>query len=307
MEKISVVIPSFNEEKNIPQITAALNSAFQKIQYEQEYIFVDDGSTDKTWDTIVTLAKKNPNVHGITLSRNFGKERAILAGVRAVKTKAAIVMDADLQHPPEVVLEIIEKWKETNCDIVHAIKTERANSNESLSDSILIRLFYSLYKLGTGTSLKGASDFKLLNQRAIEEYSKLSERDLFFRGLVPWLGFHQETVTYKVAKRFHGTGKWSLFKRITTAIFAITSFSVLPLQLVTFIGCLFLLGAILLGGFTFYDWWTGAAVEGFTTVILLLLIVGATLMISLGIIGQYIARIYDEVKGRPTYIIKEEV
>lgn len=304
MKNVTVILPVFNEVENIEHIILAIEEN-NNSDFQFEILIIDDGSTDNTWKTVKSLSEKNQKIKALSLARNFGKEHAMAAGIKMCKTDLAIVMDSDLQHPPEVILQLLKKWQDTNCDVVHAVKVNR--NNESSSGFFVLNIFYWIYKISTGTTLKGASDFKLLNRNALNSYSRLSERDLFFRGLIPWIGFKQETILFSVSKRAFGETKWNPFNRLGTAVYAITSFSALPLQLVTIAGALFFLSSIIFGTYTFYQWLTGAAVEGFTTIILLLLIIGSTLMVSLGIIGQYIARIYDEVKNRPNYIVKDKI
>jgi polyisoprenyl-phosphate glycosyltransferase len=304
MEKITIIIPVHNEADIITRTIFAINQIFADLQYTPEFIVVDDGSTDDTLDILAELTQSTPHLRVIALSRNFGKEQAILAGIEKTDTAAAIIIDADLQHPPEVIPDLIKTWNTTNADVVHAVKKGR--KNESVTQPFLVNAFYRLHKLTTGTHLKGASDFKLLNRKVMSVYASLKEQDIFFRGLIPWVGFKQETVHFEVAKRDGGNTKWTPLKRAITGIKAITAFSTLPLHLVTLTGICFLFGATLMIIYTLYQWWTGVAVEGFTTVIILLLIIGSIIMISLGIIGQYIAQIYSEVKARPRYIIKDK-
>lgn len=303
MSRIAIILPLYNEASVVAHSIDQITQAIKPISHTFEFVLVDDGSVDATWSTIKQLADERNDISALSLSRNFGKEHALFAGIKQTAADAAIIMDADLQHPPSTLPTLIRTWERTQCDVVHAVKEGR--HNESVSNPLFVRLFYFVYKLSTGIDMTGASDFKLINRRVIDTYSELRERDLFFRGLVPWLGFHEETVTFSVEKRLVGTSKWNPLQRCLTGIHAITSFSALPLQIVTLIGVLFGFGAALMTLHTLYEWWIGEALEGFTTIIILLLFIGATLMVSLGIIGQYIARIYEEVKGRPHFLIKD--
>lgn len=303
MVKLSIILPVFDEEEMLHKTIARVSEQLSTEDVDFELIVIDDGSNDKTWEIITELSIDQPQIRGISLSRNFGKEHAMMAGLKYASGDIAIVMDGDLQHPASVIPLMLKKWRDTNCDVVNAVKTGR--KNESASGSVVVKLFYRIYQSATGISLKGASDFKLLNRRVIDAYVSFIERDLFFRGLISWLGFHQETVEFEVDARRFGQSKWNPFQRLLMALNATTSFSSLPLQLVTFTGVIFLFGAIALSFHTLYQWYIGTALEGFTTIILLLLFIGAVLMISLGIIGQYIARIYSEIKHRPVFLVKK--
>lgn len=305
MKKITIILPVYNEEQGIENTISEISNVFDNLDYSPFYLVVDDGSTDNTWRVVSKISHEDDRIEAISLSRNFGKEKAIFAGIQNTKTSSAIIMDADLQHPPQVIPELLKKWEETDCDVVHGVKDGR--ENESSPEGILVSLFYRIYNWCSGSNLTGASDFKLLNQRALDSYSKLNEQELFFRGLVPWLGFKQEAVTYKIATRKTGVSKWNKLSRVTTAINAIASFSSFPLHIITVIGFIFLTGAVFMTLYTLYEWVLGQAPEGFTTIIILLLIIGSALMISLGIIGKYLAHIYNEVKDRPTYLIRDHL
>lgn len=302
MSRVAIILPLYNEADIIEASLQAIEQAVRPIPHAFEFILVDDGSTDDTWHTVERLAKERKDVSAISLSRNFGKEQALFAGIKHTDADAAIIMDADLQHPPTAIVKLVETWQRTKCDVVHAVKETR--KNESVRNPLFVRIFYFVYRISTGIDMTGASDFKLISRRVINSYGELRERDLFFRGLVPWLGFTEEKVAFTVEKRSGGQTKWNPIKRCLLGIHAITSFSALPLQIVTIIGILFAVGAGAMSVYTIYEWWIGEALEGFTTIILLLLFIGATLMISLGIIGQYIARIYEEVKERPHFVVK---
>lgn len=301
---LSIILPVYNEAELIVQTVQTLDHELQVSGLLLEFVLVDDGSTDGSWQNIRALAAQNNAIKAVALSRNFGKEQAIRAGLGACTGDLAVVMDADLQHPPETVLAMLEKQRETDCAVVHGIKRGRAHESGA---ALPVRFFYVCYRFATGVSLAGHTDFKLLTRPVIDTYSRLPERDRFFRGLIPWLGFAQETVPFTIAARKDGKSKWTGTKRFLLGLGAIRSFSTLPLQLVTAAGLVFLLGALGLTSFTLYDWWGGNAVEGFTTVIILQLIIGSVLMISLGIIGQYLAEIFSEVKSRPAYLIKDSI
>ncbi|MDD5603940.1 MAG: glycosyltransferase family 2 protein, partial [Eubacteriales bacterium] len=239
----------------------------------------------------------------IRLSRNFGKESAICAGLAEACGDCCVVIDADMQHPPEYIPEMVEKWKNEGCMVVEGVKTARGREN--IFKKISALLFYRTLNAFCGIDLRNASDFRLLDRKAIDAWKAMPERETFFRAMSTWIGYKRGTVSIDIEERKSGVTRWSRSRLMRLAVSAITSFSSIPLYIVTVMGFIFLVLAMALGIQTIVKKFTGASVEGFTTVILLLLIIGSILMISLGIIGIYIARIYDEVKHRPRYLIEK--
>lgn len=302
---ISIVIPVYNEEKQVRETVRVIGEIMAKNQINYEFIFIDDGSRDQTWRELKQLGAADPKIQAIKLSRNFGKESALCAGLEAVSGDACVVMDADLQHPPTLIPEMVRLWKDEGYEIVEGVKSSRGK--ESWSSKMSAGLFYRILHKLSGINLNDASDFKLLDAKVIAAWRAMPERNTFFRGMAAWVGFKRIAVPFEVAERTTGGTKWSKYRLFKLAITAITSFSSFPLQVVTFLGILFLLGSIILGIQTIYMKFSGIAVGGFTTVILLLLITGSALMISLGIIGTYLAKIFEEVKHRPRYIVAETV
>lgn len=307
MEKsfVTLVIPVYNEEKLIHDNIKVIRDYIDKTGVSYEILLVDDGSSDKTWYMIHKLAKIQRNIRGIRLSRNFGKEAALCAGLEAASGDGVIVMDSDLQHPPKLIPEMIRLWKEEGYEVIEGVKSDRGK--EHPVNRIGAHLFYSLLTKLSGFDFEQASDFKLLDKKVVDAWKTLRERDTFFRGMSAWVGFKHTTLHFDIKSRTSGVSKWSFFKLFKLAINALTSFSSIPLQIVTVTGIIFLFSSIVLGIQTLYMKFMGKALSGFTTIILLLLIIGSTLMISLGIIGTYIARIYEEVKNRPRYIVSEEI
>lgn len=299
---ISIVIPAYNEEKRLYENIKEILKFVQKHDYE--IIIVDDGSKDETWNIIKNLHEEETKVKGIRFSRNFGKEYALCAGVAAVKGDATILMDSDLQHPPEYIDAMIEKWKE-GYKIVECVKEKRAK--ESFKSKLSANLFYgALHKL-TGYNMKNGGDFKLLDKQVVNAINGLKESQVFFRGLVEWVGFSKCQIFYKMNVREGDTSKFNTKSLSKLALTAITSFSSTLLYLTIVLAGIFFVAALLLGVQTIINKVTGNALTGFTTVILLQLIIGACVLACLGIIGIYIARIYDEIKGRPRYIISDEI
>ncbi len=302
MALLSVVLPAYNEQQNIAYTTEVLSGLFEQNGIDYELIFVSDGSSDATYEEIEKAAAANHRVKGAQFSRNFGKEAGIFAGLELSSGDAVVVMDCDLQHPPETILTMWQKWQE-GVEIVEGVKSDRGK--ESIFYRMSAGLFYKIMSRLIKMDMNASSDFKLLDRKVVNVLLSLPERNTFFRALTFWAGFRSETVEYKVQERRYGSSKWSLWSLMRYAISNATSFSTLPLQIVTFAGIASIFFSIALAVQTLVRFLMGASVEGFTTVILLILIIGGMIMLSLGIIGHYIARIYEEVKGRPRYIISK--
>jgi len=302
---LSVVIPVFREGAQLPSFLTAVRSVLNQCNLSYELVLVDDGSPDDTWRIITTEAKSSQAICALRLSRNFGKESALCAGLEHARGDAVIVMDADGQHPPSLLPDMVRMWQNSGADIVEAVKSKRGR--ESLSSRVGAQLFYFILNRLSGFHFKGASDFKLMNRKAVDAWLKMHERNVFFRGMTVWMGFTTVQIPFEVAPRSVGQSTWSIFKRLKLALVGITAFSSFPLHLVTFSGVIFLVLSVILGLETLYLKLVGQAVSGFATVILLELIIGSFLMISLGIIGEYLARIYEEVKGRPRYLVSDSI
>ena len=302
---LSVVMPVFREGANLPAILKAVRTSLNQCNLPYELVVVDDGSPDNTWRVITSEAKADQAIRALRLSRNFGKESALCAGLEHARGDAVIVMDADGQHPPSLLPDMVRMWQSSGADVVEAVKRKRGR--ESLSSKLGAFLFYLILNKLSGFHFKGASDFKLMNRKAVDAWLEMHERNVFFRGMTVWMGFTTVQIPFEVVPRSAGQSAWSVFKRLKLALVGITAFSSFPLHLVTFAGVIFLGLSVLLGIETLYLKLTGQAVSGFATVILLEPIIGSLLMISLGIIGEYLARIYEEVKGRPRYLLKESI
>jgi glycosyltransferase involved in cell wall biosynthesis len=304
-EFLSIVMPVYREGNHIGAVLAAVQDALAKVDVSFEFILIDDGSPDETWSVLGEQAKTFPMLRAVRLSRNFGKDAALCAGMEMARGDAVIVMDSDGQHPPSLLPEMVRAWRETGADIVEAMKITRGE--ETFFSKLSAGLFYLVWNKLSGFELKGASDYKLLNRRAADAYLQMEERNVFFRGMTAWLGFRRVQIPFEVAGRVGGQSGWSVLRRLGLAVTGITGFSALPLQIITFAGVFFLLFAFAIGAQTLFVFLSGDAVSGFTTVILLLLVIGSILMISLGIIGEYLARIYQEVKGRPRFVIAQSI
>ncbi len=296
---LSIIIPAYNEQDNIHRTFNTIRQILNEAHIPFEILFVDDGSRDMTWPRICELSAGLPEAKGISFSRNFGKESAIFAGLESASGACCVIMDCDLQHPPAVIPEMYRLWQGG----VEGVKASRGQENPF--HTFCAKGFYKIISRVTKVNMSDASDFKLLDRKAVDALLLLPERAPFFRALSSWVGFRTASVPFEVQERAIGSSKWSMWSLVKYAIRNITSFSGAPMQVVTFLGWLMLLASLVLGVQSLYRYFSGTALEGFTTVILLQLIIGSVLMISLGIIGHYISRIYDEIKARPRYIISK--
>lgn len=303
--ELSVIIPVFNESAHIAESLLRIEEELKKISSSYELIVIDDGSRDDTWSELAFAAERSGHLTALRLSRNFGKELALCAGLEQARGRAVIIMDSDLQHPPTLLARMVGLWREEGKEIVECVKESRGK--EPLNKALGSAIFYNMLNRLSGFDLKGASDFKLLDQRVVQAWREMPERNTFFRGMTAWLGFERAQVSFEVPERADGHSQWSFFGLLRLAVNAVVAFSSIPLRFVSMFGLAFLIGAVVLGVQTLYHWVVGEAVTGFTTVILLLLVVGSVIMISLGIIGEYIASIYNEVKGRPRYLISRRL
>jgi len=301
---ISIILPVYNEEKQIYVNVQRIRSILLSEKIKHQFVLVDDGSTDGSWSELQRLAEDFDNVLLLKFSRNFGKEAALCAGLEAAAGDACVTLDADLQHPPEYIPEMVRLWREEGYEVVEGIKATRGR--ETVWGEITALTYYRLFNTATGINLTNASDFKLLDRKVVEAWKMLKETDTFFRGMSAWLGYKRIQIPFQVQERREGQSKWSLPNLFKLAIDSITSFSSMPLQIITGLGLGLLLFDVVLVGQTLYMKFSGQAFTGFTTVIILILGIGSLIMISLGIIGIYISKIYDEVKGRPRYIISEQ-
>ena len=297
---LSVILPAYNEEKTVSTSATVLSKILLDNNIDYELIFVDDGSTDNTWNEIKKVY--NDHVRAIKFSRNFGKESAIFAGLSISSGDCCAVMDIDLQHPPEKLVEMYRLW-EDGYEVIEGIKLSRGD--ESKVHRSLTTLFYSIISKATGFDMQNSSDFKLLDRKVVNSLNSMTERGVFFRALSFWLGYRRTTVGYHVQERIAGESKWSTNSLFKYALRNITSFSSAPMQIVTWIGAIFSIFAIILGVQTLINKVSGKALDGFTTIILIQLAGTGLIMFSLGIIGYYIARMYDEIKHRPRYIISD--
>ena len=303
---LSVIIPAHNESQGIEgavkQITTILTEC---VNNDWEIIVVDDGSADDTYSKVTQLSQSDARVKGIRLSRNFGKENALLAGLDYAIGSAVITLDADLQHPPSFIPDMLAKWR-AGAKIVHAVK--RSREQDSLWKKFAACFINQLISGLGGINVKNSSDFKLLDREIVDIIThQLPEKQRFFRGLTSWLGFTEDYIYFDVAERIGDESKWSFLSLLELAITALTSFTGFPLRIITFLGVLTLILGFGVASDAIWSLLHQQSVSGYTTIIICLLLIGSFVMISLGIIGEYIAKIYDEVKGRPHYLIRGSV
>ncbi len=302
--RFSIVAPAYNEEEVLPEFYRRVRDVMDELGEPWELILINDGSQDNTLAVMRELHEKDPRVKVISFSRNFGHQLAITAGIDYAEGDAVIIIDADLQDPPEVIPELIEKWRE-GYDVVYAVRKERRG--ESWFKEWSAKLFYRLiYRITDVEIPRDTGDFRLMDRKVVETLRTLRERNRFMRGLSVWVGFKQTGVFYVREPRFAGETKYPLRKMLKFALDAITSFSYVPLQLATYFGFVIagisMLGMIIV---VILRLTTGYALVGQATTLVAVLFLGGIQLIFLGIIGEYLGRIYDEVKARPLYIVAE--
>jgi len=302
-KKISVVVPCFNEELNIPMLYNEVKSQVPS-QYTVEFIFVDDGSSDSTLSVLKKLKAENANVFFISFSRNFGHQNALKAGIDHASGDCVISMDADLQHPPHLIPQLIEAW-EQGYDVVYTVRND--SGDESFFKKMTSRMFYSIINSLSTTRIEpGAADFRLISRQVATELSKITENYLFIRGLISWMGFHQKSIAYTAEKRRSGQTKYTFRKMLHFAGAGITSFSVKPLRISLVAGAVIALAAMLYGCYAIYiSLFTHLALPGWGSLIASVLFIGGIQLMVLGVIGEYLGKLFLENKRRPNYIIKE--
>ncbi len=302
---LSIVIPIFSEAQNIDVIIGEIEKNLAPLDIVYELIFVDDGSVDNSWEIIQQAVPSHPQVRAIRFSRNFGKEYALYAGLEAAQGQAVITLDGDQQHPPALIPIMVELWKNQGVYVIDVIKKDHKSS--SLFNRSSSRLFYYSFAKLSGLNISNSTDFKLLDRKVIDAILQFKEAGFFYRGLVNWMGFKHVSISIDVNDRIRGETKWSLAKLTTYALNNIFNYTTKPLVLIGISGLLFILAAFVLFLISVIRLITGTTLEGFSTVIILELFIGGIMVTSLTLIGVYLAKIYNEVKGRPKYIISERI
>lgn len=304
MNKLSVVLPAYNEELMVGKTCRVLAQVLTEAQIPYELVVVNDGSRDRTWEEIQKAGERDANVTGVLFSRNFGKEAAIFAGLAQAGGDVVAVMDCDLQHPPQTLIEMYRLWQD-GYEVIEGVKSDRGK--EGFLHKECAGFFYDIMSKATKVNMKDASDFKMLDRKAVDSILSMPERNMFFRATSTWVGYKTTSVEFEVQEREAGVSKWSPWTLVKYAFTNIVAFTTFPLQFVTITGVVCFICSLVLMIYSLIQYFAGSAVEGYTTLLMVLLLVGSAMMISLGIIGYYIAKIYEEVKRRPRYIISKVI
>jgi dolichol-phosphate mannosyltransferase len=300
----TIIAPIYNELENIPELYPRVRDVMDQTNEPWELILVDDGSTDGSTDVIRKLAENDARIRPVIFARNFGHQIAVTAGIDYSRGDAVVIIDADLQDPPEVILDLINKWRE-GYEVVYAVRAER--EGESWFKKVTASLFYRIiYRITDVDIPLDTGDFRLMDKKVVAVMKQMREKHRFLRGMSAWVGFKQIGVEYKRKPRFAGETKYPLNKMLKLALNAVTSFSYFPLQLATYLGFIAAgLSVLAIPIVAFLRLTTGTALLGQATTLIIVLFLGGVQLISLGIIGEYIGRIYDEAKNRPLYIVAE--
>lgn len=303
--ELSIVVPAFNEAEGIGVFLEQLADILRGCCSAFEIWVIDDGSRDATWEQLRAAQRHLPQLRGVRFTRNFGKEAAILAGLRQAQGRAVIVMDADGQHPPGLLPQMLTLWRDGSAQIVAAQKVAR--DGDGWRARLNAYCFNALMRMLTGLDLSGASDFRLLDRRVVDALLAFPEKVRFFRGMTVWTGFVTAQLGFEVAPRIAGSSQWSTAQLTRLAITAITSFSAKPLGMIFRLGLLGMLAALLLLLQALYSWLSGIAVSGWTSLTVVVLLFGSATLLSLGVLGAYLAQIFDEIKRRPEFLIQESL
>lgn len=306
MKKITVIVPAHNESKNIAPLYKALSTVFDTIKaVDFQLLIIDDGSTDDTFKTVTRLAQQNSRIKGIKLSRNFGHQAALKAGLDNASGDAVIMMDADLQHPPELIPEMIAQWR-AGYEMVGTIRQD--DESVGFFKRFTSRIFYRCINFLSDVNIAhSAADFRLLDAQFVKAFSSISEQDLFIRGLVPWLGGKQVYLPFKVGQRNAGRSSYSLRKMLRLAVDGVVSFSTVPLRFAVYLGFLFSGLSLLYLPYIFYSYAKGIAVSGWASLLATVVFFGGLQLVVLGVIGIYLGKIFNQSKARPIYVISKRI
>jgi len=300
-EKISIVIPAFNEEKSLNYIYDQLSNLLKV--FELEIIFIDDGSSDQTFTIIKEIAKKDSRVKGISFSRNFGHQIAIMAGLHESNGEVIVMMDADGQHPVKLIPKLVSKYQE-GFDIVNTRR--KSTAGVGIFKKLSSRIYYKILNFLTDIRIEySSSDFRLMSRKAVDAFVEMQEQNRFTRGMISWMGFDQSIIDYDAPKRFAGDSKYTLKKMIHFGVDGITSFSAKPLKISFYFGLIVLIFGIIYAIYAVVVYFMGYTSPGWTSIMLTVLILGGVQLLGIGILGEYLAKIFNEIKRRPHYFIKD--
>lgn len=303
---LSIVVPVYNEAQNIPQLYDRLSKVLTSSGYSYEIIMVDDGSTDGSLDEISRLSQKDSQVRALSFSRNFGHMIALSAGLDHASGEAVITMDADLQHPPELIPQLLQKWK-AGAEVVNTIRKD-TRGNGLLKKATAGMFYWLMRRIANIDLIANSADYRLLDRKVVDNLKKMKERSRFLRGMISWVGFRQEFIEYAADARVAGRTKYSFSKMLAFALDGITAFSAFPLRLAMYLGFIIAgLSALYILYAVYIRLFTARAISGWASVLIAVLFIGGTQLIFLGIIGEYLSRVYEESKERPLYIINKKI
>ncbi len=305
MTALSIVVPCFNEQECLAALHDRLGAAAKSVAGEDyELVLVNDGSRDRTWEMMRELAQKDPRLVAINLSRNHGHQLALTAGLDLCRGDTVLIIDADLQDPPELLSDMVATMAREQADVVYGVRTQRAG--ETPFKRATAHAFYRMLARATDVDIPvDAGDFRLISRRALEALLAMPEQARFIRGMVAWIGFRQVPFAYKRDERFAGTTKYPVRKMVRFALDALTGFSSAPLKLASHAGLWLALGSLLVMLYILAGWLSGRAIPGWTSLMLVVVVIGAVQMFVLGLMGEYIGRLYSQAKQRPLYIVQE--
>ncbi|MEW5855161.1 MAG: glycosyltransferase family 2 protein [Myxococcota bacterium] len=300
---LSVVTPAFNEAANLPLLYARLQEVMQAQGVEWEWVIVDDHSQDGTFQVIQELARKHGRVRGIRFSRNFGSHAAITCGLHAASGQCAVIMAADLQDPPETLPELLRKWRD-GAQVVWAVRAQRLG--ESTGTLTFSRLYYFLVRhlVGMKEMPSSGADFFLVDRRVLEAFRALGERNVSIFMLITWMGFRQETISYVKQARVHGSSGWSLEKRFKLVLDSVTSFTYVPIRAISYLGVVVATLGFIYALFVIYNYFSGTPNQGWSSLMVVVLVMGGVQLLMMGLLGEYLWRVLEETKGRPLYLVE---
>lgn len=300
---LSVVVPIYNEQDCVDEMVRRLSAVLATLDVDYEIVFVDDGSRDGTLGRLRSLTRENPQIRYISFARNFGHQFALAAGIDHASGDAVVSLDGDLQHPPELIPELLAQWRK-GYDVVYTV---RVSNRGHATKEFWSRVFYWLMRKLTGVDVPtGGADFRLVDRRVADALRACREQFVFVRGLVPWLGFKRKAVPYEAAERYAGSTSYVFARMLRFALDGVFSFSIVPLRLISFVGVVTVLLGIVYGGYTLWiRLFSDQAVSGWASMVGVMLVFSGTQLLSLGILSEYVGRIYEEVKQRPRYVVAE--